>query len=137
MQDMQDMVLTLKKEEECFWPLCRSQVSLRSETYGSKSKQGRLRGRQVLGTFLFFCRLSFGYVNHPGGNPSVFCIRYRSQKTVSKSPPLMFCKLQILRGILFPKHVFVFELLRAIISLLPTTGFERCWNGQGREYCKR
>ncbi len=58
--------------------------------------------------FCFFCRLSFGYVNHPGGNPPVFCIRYRSQKTVSKSPPLMFCKLQILRGILFPS-MFLFS----------------------------
>jgi hypothetical protein len=37
------------KEEECCWPVC-SQVKVRNVLQDSKTKQGRLRGRQVMGT---------------------------------------------------------------------------------------
>ena len=37
------------KEEECCWPVC-SQIKVRNVLLDSKTKQGRLRGRQVLGT---------------------------------------------------------------------------------------
>ncbi len=51
-------VLILKKGE-CCWPVCRSKVYVRSVLMGTKTEQGRLRGRQVLGNFLFFSRLRF------------------------------------------------------------------------------
>jgi len=45
--------LILKKEEESCWPIFRSQVYVRNVLMDSKTKQGSLRGRQVLGNFFF------------------------------------------------------------------------------------
>jgi hypothetical protein len=46
-------VLIQKKKSVAGWPVCRSQVWVRNVLLDSKTKLGRLRGRQVLGNFVF------------------------------------------------------------------------------------
>ena len=38
----------LYKKEDCCWPVCRSQAEINNALLDSKTKQGRLRGRQAL-----------------------------------------------------------------------------------------